>query len=138
MLFSLVKLIQNNISIVTIVQPCTIPIHKQIIDVIIKNTLFLHLIQIINGGDNDRRGGGKKKVKKKTKTKKQGREAILFRHFLCLKLLGANGEKKNKKKLNKKCFSLFDDYRKTFCSWFSVFDKKLSKEIWENEQYCSD
>lgn len=93
MLFSLVKLIQNNISIVTIVQPCTIPIHKQIIDVIIKNTLFLHLIQIINGGDNDRRGGEEKKVKK-TKTKKQGREAILFRHFLCLKLLGANGGKK--------------------------------------------
>lgn len=40
---------------------------------------------------------GEKKVKK-TKTKKQGREAILFRHFLCLKLLGANGGKKNNKK----------------------------------------
>lgn len=91
MIFSLVKLIQNNISIVTIVQPCTTPIHKQIIDVIIKNTLFLHLIQIINGGDNDRRGWVDKK--NKIKNKKQGREAILFRHFLCLKLLGANGEK---------------------------------------------
>lgn len=50
---------------------------------------------------------GGKKSKKKTKTKKQGREAILFRHFLCLKLLGANGGKKNKKKIEQKMLLSF-------------------------------